>query len=123
VGAQQVADLDQQLDLGRLRRAGLLTVGAPLDERLHRQHDEEVDDRRGQHEGDHPADGRAPGDHLLVGLEAATQLPAAAGEADQRRQERLGELVDDGRGRRADDDGDGDGDGELDDVAAQQGSP
>ena len=30
LGAQQVADLDQQLDLGRLRRAGLLAAPAPL---------------------------------------------------------------------------------------------
>ena len=32
LGAQQVADLDQQLDLGRRRRAGLLAAPAPLDE-------------------------------------------------------------------------------------------
>src|SRR3954464_11842140 len=47
---------------------------------------------------------------------APPERTAAAHEVDQRGQERLGELVDDGGEGRADDDGDG----ELDDVAAQQ---
>ena len=34
LGAEQVADLDQQLDLGRAGRAGLLAALAPLEERL-----------------------------------------------------------------------------------------
>ena len=69
--AQQVADLGQQLHLGRRDRAGLLAAPAPLHDRLHRQHDDEVDDRRRQHEGDHRVEERAPGEHLAVDRERA----------------------------------------------------
>ena len=55
LGAQQVADLGQQLDVGRLGRPGLLAPLAPLLDRVHRQHEDEVHDRGHDQEVDRRA--------------------------------------------------------------------
>src|SRR4051794_7317880 len=118
---QQVADLDEQLDVGRLRGARLLAALAPLLHVLHRQHDHEVDDRRDQDEVDrrvdHAAEVQERGFVVVEDLVAeALRGVGAADRADQRLDEAGGERRDDGRERRADDHRYG----EVDDVAAHQ---
>jgi hypothetical protein len=91
-------------------------VPPSLQDQLQRQHDDEVEHRRRQHEGQQRVQEVAPREGLAVHLERATGRPAAAGQPDQRPEERLGERRDDGSEGGADDDGHG----QVDDVAAEQ---
>src|SRR5262249_31544661 len=118
---QQVADLGEQTDLvARGLRLRLEAPLAALGELVHRQHDEEIDRRRGEQEGDQRVDEARPGQHLRADLEAlGARDTDAARQLDERLEEPLRE-----RGHYAVESGaDDDGDGKLDDVAARDEIP
>jgi hypothetical protein len=119
LGAQQVADLGEQLDVGGLGRAGLLAALAPLLEVVEREHDQEVDDRGDDEEVDRRRDHRRDVDvrALLAGhdLDAESGALRRCDRVDERLQDALGERRDDAAERRTDDHGDG----QVDDVASQ----
>lgn len=118
--AQEVADLGEQLGLGRLGRLDRLLLLAALQELLRRQHEDEVRDGRRDQEGDQGVDEGGPVHrHALGEHDLAAPDAAAAEQLDERVDERVGELLHQGGERGADDDRDG----ELDDVAAQQEVP
>src|SRR5581483_9503403 len=120
---QGVPDLGEQPDLV----AGCLglrldTALAEFRELVHRRDHEEIHDRGGEEEPDHDVDEGAVVEYhavLATDLEDARHLLAAAGELDQRFEERVGELLDHRREGGADDDSDG----EVDDVAPRDEVP
>ena len=106
----------EELDVGGVGGARLLTTSAPLLHDPQRRDDEEVDDQGRQQERDDRVDETRVVEDDAAHHERPGEFATAGEHLDQRFEECTRERGDDGRERRSDDDGDR----EIDHVPAEQ---